>query len=108
MQYSALNTLAFADVPETWMSGANSLFNMTQQLSMAMGIALGAVALRVAGLWGPPAASGVIPMAHFHAAFLMVGAVAVVVVLDALSRDPAAGDSVRRPLSIEVPTEETA
>jgi len=37
MQFTALNTLAFADVPENWMSGANTLFNMVQQLGMAMG-----------------------------------------------------------------------
>ena len=108
MQYSALNTLAFADVPEGWMSGANTLFNMTQQLSMAMGIALGAVALRIAGLWGPRAASGTIPMGNFHAAFLIIGAVAVLVVLDTMGLDPSAGDSVRRPRSIAVTTEGTA
>ncbi len=108
MQYSALNTLAFADVPENWMSGANTLFNMTQQLSMAIGIALGAVSLRIAGLWGPLAAYGTIPMAHFHAAFLMVGAVAVVVVLDTLGLDHTAGDTVRRPRLIEVATDDTA
>ena len=105
MQYSALNTLAFADVPATWMSSANTFFNMTQQLSMAMGIALGAVALRIAGLWGPRAASGAIPMENFHRAFLMVGAVAVLVVLDSLSLDRTAGDSVRRLRSIEVASE---
>jgi len=108
MQYSALNTLAFADVPEIWMSGANTLFNMTQQLSLAMGIALGAVALRIAGLWGPRAASGSISIGNFHSAFLIVGAVAVLVVLDALSLDRTAGDGVRRPRSVEVATEETA
>jgi len=102
MQYSALNTLAFADVPENWMSGANTLFNMTQQLSLAMGIALGAVALRVAGFWGPRAAPGAIPVAHFHTAFLIVAAVAVVVVVDALGLDRTAGDSVRRPRLLKV------
>lgn len=108
MQYSALNTLAFADVPESWMSGANTLFNMTQQLSMAMGIAMGAVALRVAGLWGQRAAVGTIPLAHFHTAFLIVGAVAVLVVVDSLGLDRTAGDSVRRPRAIEVAAEDGA
>jgi MFS family permease len=95
MQFTALNTLAFADVPEGWMSGANTLFNMVQQLSLAMGIALGAVALRVAGLLVPGAAPGAIPIAHFHTAFILIGAIALLEALDVFSLDPAAGNNVR-------------
>ena len=40
MQFTALNTLAFAEVPQARMSGANTLFNMAQQMSMGMGIAI--------------------------------------------------------------------
>ena len=96
MQFTALNTLAFADVPEPWMSGANTLFNMVQQLGMAMGIALGAVALRIAGLLGPAAAAGSIPLAHFRTAFIVVGCIALLEALDVFSLHAAAGDSVRR------------
>jgi EmrB/QacA subfamily drug resistance transporter len=96
MQFTALNTLAFADVPEGWMSGANTLFNMVQQMGMAMGIALGAMALRLAALFGPDAgAAGGIPLAHFHAAFLIVGAIATLEVVGVAGLDPAAGDGVR-------------
>jgi hypothetical protein len=101
MQFSGLNTLAFAEVPESLMTGANTLFNMTQQLSMAMGIALGAVALRIAGLFGPRAAAGALPLASFHTAFLIVGAIAMVVVLDVARLGPTAGDSVRKPRALE-------
>jgi EmrB/QacA subfamily drug resistance transporter len=96
MQFTALNTLAFAEVPEGWMTGANTLFNMVQQMGMAMGIALGAVALRLAALLRPGAAAA-IPMAHFRLAFLVVGAVALVGQLDALTLDRRAGDAVRVP-----------
>jgi EmrB/QacA subfamily drug resistance transporter len=41
MQFTALSTLAFAEVPEDAMSGANTLFNMAQQAAMGMGIAAG-------------------------------------------------------------------
>jgi EmrB/QacA subfamily drug resistance transporter len=102
MQYSALNTLAFAEVPESWMTVANTLFNMTQQLSMAMGIAMGAVALRIAGLWGPRTASGTIPVGHFHTAFLIVGAIALMATLDVVRLDPSAGDSVRQPKARQI------
>ena len=96
MQFTAINTLAFAEVPEDWMSGANTLFNMVQQLGMAMGIALGAVALRIAGLLGSGSVPGAIPIGHFHTAFMIVGAIALLEVLDAFSLDPAAGESVRQ------------
>ncbi len=95
MQFTALNTLAFADVPEGWMSGANTVFNMVQQLFMAMGIALGAVALRVAGLLVPGAAPGAIPVGHFRLAFVIIGVVSLFGSLDVLGLDPAAGNNVR-------------
>jgi len=95
MQFTALNTLAFADVPEAWMSGANTVFNMVQQLFMAMGIALGAVALRLAGLLGPRAVAGAIPLAHFRTAFVIIGAISLLGALDVSGMDPRAGDNVR-------------
>ena len=44
MMFTALNTLAFADIPQTRMSGANTVFNMMQQLTMGIGVACGALA----------------------------------------------------------------
>ncbi len=95
MQFTALNTLAFADVPENRMSGANTFFNMAQQMAMGTGVALGAVALRVAGLVGP-GAQGVIPLESFHIAFLGVGVVALLGLADVLSLHAEAGDGVRQ------------
>jgi EmrB/QacA subfamily drug resistance transporter len=94
MQFTALNTLAFADVSEDRMSGANTLFNMAQQMAMGMGIALGAVALRIAGLFQPNA-SGAIPLTNFHIAFAIVGVIALIAILDVLGLAPSAGDNVR-------------
>jgi EmrB/QacA subfamily drug resistance transporter len=99
MQFTALGTLAFADIPEDRMSGANTLLNIAQQMAMGMGIALGAVALRIAGLLDP-SASGAIPLAHFHIAFVIAGLFALIGVIDTLGLHPAAGDSVRRPKSV--------
>ena len=102
MQFTALNTLAFAEVPEPWMSGANTLFNMVQQMSMAMGIALGAVALRLAGLClpRPGLAAGGIPLVHFHLAFVLVGLVALLEIGGVLGLDRHAGDGVRAPAPV--------
>ena len=47
LQFTALNTLAFADIPSTGMSGASTLHAMVQQIAFAFGIALGAVILSV-------------------------------------------------------------
>jgi EmrB/QacA subfamily drug resistance transporter len=96
MQFTALNTLAFADLPGDWMSGANTLFNMVQQLCMAMGIALGAVALRLGALAGGGARPGLLPLAHFRIAFLLVGAIALLELPGVLRLAPDAGDRVRR------------
>jgi EmrB/QacA subfamily drug resistance transporter len=99
MQFTALGTLAFADIAEDRMSGANTLLNIAQQMAMGMGIALGAVALRIAGLFDPTA-SGVIPLANFHIAFVIAGLIALIGVIDARGLHPAAGDGVRRPNSV--------
>ncbi|MGA2043251.1 MAG: MFS transporter [Roseiarcus sp.] len=98
MQFTALGALAFADIPADMMNGANTLFNVAQQLAMGMGIALGAVALRIARLVDASAA-GAIPIASFRIAFVIVGAIALVGVIDAWGLHPNAGDEVRRPRS---------
>jgi EmrB/QacA subfamily drug resistance transporter len=101
MQFTAINTLAFADVPQARMSGANTVFNMAQQLAMGLGIALGAGALRLGGvlLAGPegPVPGGSLPLASFHFAFVVVGLVALASLLDVLKLSPAAGAEVRQP-----------
>jgi EmrB/QacA subfamily drug resistance transporter len=95
MQFTTLSTLAFADVPETRMSGANTLFNAMQQMAMGMGIALGAGVLRIAGYLDPNASSA-IPLRSFHIAFIVIGMVALIAVVDVFGLDRTAGDEVRR------------
>ncbi len=46
-QFSSLNTLAFADVPQPSMSHANTLANTMQQISIAIGVATGAILLHL-------------------------------------------------------------
>ncbi len=95
MQFTALNTLAFADVPEPRMSGANTLLNMVQTMAMGMGVACGAVALRLAEMLHPAGAARM-PLVDFHIAFAMMGALALLGLLDVLRLDRQAGDAVRR------------
>lgn len=50
LQFTAYNTLGFADVPKENMRDATTLFSVLQQMNAGMGIALGALALSVASL----------------------------------------------------------
>lgn len=50
MQFSAITTLAFADIPKPRMTSANTLHSTVQQMSTGMGIAMGAVFLRFSHL----------------------------------------------------------
>ena len=52
MQFTAVGTLAFADIAKPDMSSATSFFSMITQMSMGMGVAVGAIALRLAGFPG--------------------------------------------------------
>jgi EmrB/QacA subfamily drug resistance transporter len=51
LQFTSTNTLAFADVPPTRISRATSLTSTAQQLSISMGVALGATLLHLTLLW---------------------------------------------------------
>jgi MFS family permease len=89
MQFTAINTLAFADVPQAQMSSANSLGSVVQQFTMGLGIAAGALALRVGALFHAPAAT--LTVADFHVAFLLTGLLALAALTDMLGLPDDAG-----------------
>jgi hypothetical protein len=47
LQYTALNSMAFADIPAPRMSAASSLSSMVQQMSNGLGVAFAAMALNL-------------------------------------------------------------
>jgi EmrB/QacA subfamily drug resistance transporter len=51
LQFTALNTIAFADIPESLLSRANTLYNMLQQLTLSLGVAVGALLLNLTLQW---------------------------------------------------------
>jgi EmrB/QacA subfamily drug resistance transporter len=51
LQFTALNTIAFAEIPEALLSRANTLYNMLQQLSLSLGVAVGALMLNLTLRW---------------------------------------------------------
>jgi EmrB/QacA subfamily drug resistance transporter len=93
MQFTAVGTLAFADITKPDLSSATSFFSMITQMSMGMGVAVGAIALRVAGLMDRHAA-GTPTTKEFHIAFLLVAILTVVATLDCFTLEPDAGASV--------------
>jgi MFS family permease len=93
MQFTAVGTLAFADIAKPDMSSATSFFSMITQMSMGMGVAVGAIALRVAGFLDGH--SSAIPTTkEFHIAFLLVAILCILATLDCFALERDAGAAV--------------
>jgi EmrB/QacA subfamily drug resistance transporter len=92
MQFTLFNTLGFADIPKAQMSDASTLFSMFFQLSMAMGVAIGALLLRFA--MNLHDNTGQAATADFQLTFLWVAVIAGVALLDNLRLPAQAGESV--------------
>jgi Na+/melibiose symporter-like transporter len=90
MQFTCMTTLAYADIAPERMSRANGFLSAVMQLSMGMGVAIGAVTLRlVAHARGHSAA--VPQLRDFHLAILFISVVALGPVFDSLGLPPNAG-----------------
>jgi EmrB/QacA subfamily drug resistance transporter len=92
--FTAYNTIVFADVTPDAMNNANTLFSTVQQLTMGLGVAVGALALRA----GAPldrffgvSGTGARP---FGAAFLLLGVVALLAAAEAGLLPPQAGSAI--------------
>ncbi len=95
MGLTTINTLAFADIASDAIGGANTLFNMFQQLGFGLGVALGALALRAAERWRPAGAlHATVP--EFRVAFALVSLAGLAAALDALRLPADAGAEVAR------------
>ncbi|MEP9376092.1 MFS transporter [Aquabacter sp. CN5-332] len=96
MQFTAFNTIAFADIPQERMSAANTLFSTAFQIAMGLGIALGAIAVRLGGVLVEAAGLAGAPAASYRAAFLIVALVSLLALYDSIRLDPSAGDHIAR------------
>ncbi len=97
MQFTALATLAFADVDAQQRSSATTISSMSQQLSMVFGVAVAAGCLNLSQMWrGAPALQPI----DFQLAYLLMGAIIVLCSLQLLTLDRDVGAEVsghRRP-----------
>ncbi|WP_267873797.1 MFS transporter [Massilia horti] len=90
MQFSAYNTIAFADVPKDRLAAANTLSSTVFQVAAGLGIAVGAFGVRF-GHWVQGAAGLEQPAVAFRLAFVVIAVVGLVGTVDALRLAPGAG-----------------
>jgi hypothetical protein len=91
MNFTAQSTLAFADVADEMRPSASALATMTQQVSLAFGVALAASVLGVSkSLRGAEA----LALADFHIAWLFTAAMMTVATLWSLRLSPEAGQAL--------------
>jgi EmrB/QacA subfamily drug resistance transporter len=72
LQFTSINTIAYADVDHRFMSRATSLISVGQQLSIAVGVAVGALAVDLTLWWRDQEA---ITAADFQPAWLAIAAI---------------------------------
>ncbi|TIP88446.1 MAG: MFS transporter [Mesorhizobium sp.] len=91
MQFTALNTLAFADIASAQRSSAATLSSMLQQMAMLFGVAVAAALLNLSQIarGGP-----VLDLFDFRLAFLAIGAIGLAASFRFLALPPVAGAEV--------------
>jgi EmrB/QacA subfamily drug resistance transporter len=90
MEFTCMTTLAYTEIPASRMSRANAFLSAVMQLSVGMGVSVGAVMLRlVAHAQGH---SAVVPhLRDFHIAILIMAIPALAPVFDSIGLAPGAG-----------------
>ncbi len=99
LQFTAYNTIAYADVPAARLSAATSLYATLQQVMLTLGICVAAAALAASVAWRGHAHPH---LADFSTAFITVGLVALVApplcaLLPADAGDELSGHGATRP-----------
>jgi EmrB/QacA subfamily drug resistance transporter len=94
MQFTGISTLAFADIPPAQMSYANTLFSTATQLSVGLGITLGAIGIRlgekISAWWDLTAIPGV----SIKISFVLITMICLIGLVDLLRLPRGAGSSV--------------
>ncbi len=90
--FSAYNSLQFADLEPAAMADANTLASTLQQVAVGLGVAVGAVILRVVNLAAGPGTVG--PVTPYSIAFVVLAAAMVLPLVEALVLHRAAGNEV--------------
>ncbi|WP_312068869.1 MFS transporter [Lelliottia nimipressuralis] len=94
IQFTAVSTLAFADVPSAQMSYANTLFSTATQLAVGLGITLGAIGIRIGEKMGDLLNMASVPGISFRLAFVAIALICLVGMVDTLRLTKDAGSAV--------------
>jgi MFS family permease len=96
MQFTGISTLAFADIPQSDMSYANTLFSTAVQLSIGMGITVGAIGVRIGEKVAPLLGMGDLPGISYRLAFVLITLMSLIGLVDLLKLPANAGETVSR------------
>ncbi|WP_375462559.1 MFS transporter [uncultured Methylobacterium sp.] len=91
VQFTCVNAIAYADLENREMSAGTSLASVAQQISLSLGVTLGALALEGTAAWHGRSA---IAAADFGPAFLAVALISAASVIPFRQLDPDAGAEV--------------
>jgi EmrB/QacA subfamily drug resistance transporter len=92
--FSAYNSVAFSDVPADRMSHANTLHATLQELGAGLGIAVGALLVRVGEPVGEALGLADDPGTPYRVAFVLLGAIMLVPLVEAVLMPASAGGAV--------------
>lgn len=106
LQFTSINTLAYADVPPERLSKATSFAAVGQELSGSVGVTIAALGLEAMQQF---AGGTALAASHFPAVFILVALVSASSVLLFMQLSPAAGASLlQKPESRDEPVKEAA
>jgi EmrB/QacA subfamily drug resistance transporter len=91
MAFTAYNTITFADIEPDQMTGANTLASTIQQLTMGLGVAVGALALRAAAPISSWLGLGESGSGPYHVAFMLVAVLPLLALIEAVRLPHQAG-----------------
>ena len=91
MNFTAITTLAFADVPDAQQASASALATMLQQVAMALGVALAACVLGTSQAFR---GAGELALIDFRHAWIAIGVLMAGAAMATLRLDPSAGAAV--------------
>jgi EmrB/QacA subfamily drug resistance transporter len=91
LQFTALNTIAYAEIPDHMMSRANTLYNMFQQMSLSFGVAMGALMLNTTIGWYHLTK---IEAGIFWPSYTVIGIICLLSMLLFMPLSPQAGEEV--------------
>jgi len=90
LQFTSISALTFADVPHGMMSGATTISGVAQQLSLSLGVSVGAMAIEATlHVTGQPLGAEA-----FGPAFIAVGVIALASIVPLIYLHPDAGDEL--------------